>query len=69
MRRRCDWEEAENWNLTTSGPVRGRNECADLAAIPIDLDFRTEQILRKALLLADDWKVNSPDLVRLFMPE
>ena len=41
----------------------------DLAAIPIDLDYRTEMILRKAHLLADDWKIESPDLVRQLMPE
>jgi len=40
----------------------------DLAAIPIDLDYRTETILRKAHVLADDGKIDSPDLVRQLMP-
>ena len=40
----------------------------DFAAIPIDLDYRTEMILRKAYLLADDWKIESPDLVQQLMP-
>ena len=41
----------------------------DLATIPIDLDYRTEMILRKAHVLADDWKIDSPDLIRQLMPE
>jgi hypothetical protein len=41
----------------------------DLAAIPIELDYRTEAVLRKAYVLANDWKIDSPDLVRQFMPE
>ena len=41
----------------------------DLSAVPIDLDPRTELILRKAHVLADDWKIDSPDLVRQFMPD
>jgi hypothetical protein len=41
----------------------------DLAAVPIDLDPRTELILRKALILADDWKIDSPELVRQLMPD
>jgi len=41
----------------------------DLAAIPIELDHRTEMILRKAHVLADDWKIDSPDLMRQWMPE
>ncbi|HEV3063268.1 MAG TPA: DUF4132 domain-containing protein [Vicinamibacterales bacterium] len=36
----------------------------DFAAFPIDLDFRTEQILRKAFVLANDGKIDSPDLIR-----
>jgi hypothetical protein len=36
----------------------------DFAAFPIDLDFRTEQILRKAYVLAHDGKIDSPDLIR-----
>jgi hypothetical protein len=41
----------------------------DLSAVPIDLDPRTELILRKAHILADDWKIDSPDLVRQLMPD
>jgi hypothetical protein len=40
----------------------------DLTAIPIELDYRTELILRRAHVLADDWKINSPELVRQLMP-
>jgi hypothetical protein len=36
----------------------------DVSAFPIDLDHRTEMILRKAYLLANDWKIDSPDLIR-----
>jgi hypothetical protein len=41
----------------------------DLNAIPIELDHRMELILRKAHVLADDWKITSPELVRQLMPE
>jgi hypothetical protein len=41
----------------------------DLGAVPIDLDPRTEMILRKAHILADDWKIDSPELVRQLMPD
>jgi hypothetical protein len=41
----------------------------DLASIPIELDYRTEMVLRKAYVLADDWKIDSPEMVRQFMPE
>ena len=41
----------------------------DFSAIPIDLDYRTETILRKAYVLADDWKIESPDLIRQLMPK
>jgi len=41
----------------------------DLGAIPIEMDYRTEMILRKAHLLADDWKIDSPDLIKQLMPE
>jgi Domain of unknown function (DUF4132) len=41
----------------------------DLSAVPIDLDPRTELILRKAYVLADDWKIDSPELVRQLMPD
>jgi hypothetical protein len=39
----------------------------NLAAFPIDLDYRTEMILRKAHLLANDWKIDFPDLIRQLM--
>ena len=41
----------------------------DFAAIPIELDYRTETILRKAYVLADDWKIDSPDLIQQLMPK
>jgi len=41
----------------------------DVASFPIDLDYRTETILRKAHVLADDWKIESPELIRQLMPE
>jgi hypothetical protein len=37
--------------------------------IPVDLDYWTEMILRKAHVLADDWRIESPDLIRQLMPE
>ena len=36
---------------------------------PVELDYRTETILRKAHILADDWKIDSPELVKQLMPE
>lgn len=41
----------------------------DLAAVPIDLDYRSETILRNAYVLADDWKIDSPDLITQLMPK
>jgi hypothetical protein len=41
----------------------------DFSAIPPDLDYRTETILRKAYVLADDWKIESPDLIQQLMPK
>jgi hypothetical protein len=41
----------------------------DLGSVPIDLDPRTELILRKAHILADDWKIDAPELVRQLMPD
>jgi hypothetical protein len=41
----------------------------DFAAIPVDLDYRTETILRKACVLADDWKIDSPELIQQLMPK
>ena len=40
----------------------------DLDKIPIELDYRTEMILRRAYLLADDWKIDDPDLIKQFLP-
>jgi hypothetical protein len=40
-----------------------------LKNLPIDLDYRTELALRKAYVLADDWRINSPDLVPQLAPE
>ena len=41
----------------------------ELPDLPIDLDYRTEMILRKAYLLANDWQIKDPDLIRQFMPK
>ena len=41
----------------------------DFTAIPIELDYRTETILRKACVLAEDWKIDSPDLIKQLMPK
>jgi hypothetical protein len=41
----------------------------DLTDISLDLDHRTEIVLRKAHFLADDWKIESPDLIRQLMPK
>ncbi len=41
----------------------------DFRAIPMDLDYRTETILRQAYVLADDWKIDSPDLIKQLMPK
>ena len=46
-----------------------KNVQLDTNAIPIELDHRTELILRKAHVLADDWKITSPELVRQLIPE
>lgn len=40
----------------------------NLKDLPIDLDYRTELALRKAYVLADDWKITSPELIRQLMP-
>ena len=32
----------------------------DFSALPIDLDHRTEMVLRKAHLLANDWNIDRP---------
>jgi hypothetical protein len=39
----------------------------DFSVFPIDLDHRTEMILRKAYVLASDWEIDSPDLIRQLM--
>jgi hypothetical protein len=39
----------------------------DFSALPIDIDYRTEMILRKAHVLANDWNIDSPDLIRQLM--
>jgi hypothetical protein len=41
----------------------------DSSALSIDFDSRSETILRKAYVLADDWKIDSPDLIRQLMPK
>jgi uncharacterized protein DUF4132 len=41
----------------------------DFAAIPIEMDYRSEMILRKAYVLADDWKIDSPDLIQQLLPK
>jgi hypothetical protein len=41
----------------------------ELAEPPLELDYRTETILRKAHVLANDWKIESPELIRQLMPE
>lgn len=37
--------------------------------LPIDLDYRTELALRKAYVLANDWRIDSPPLIRQLVPE
>jgi len=39
----------------------------EVSAIPIELDYRTEAILRKAYVLANDWNIDSPELIRQLM--
>jgi hypothetical protein len=41
----------------------------ELDDVPIEMDYRTEMILRKAYLLADDWKIEDSELIRQFMPK
>lgn len=40
-----------------------------LQDVPVDLDYRTEMILRRAYVLANDWNIDSPDLVKQLMPK
>lgn len=35
----------------------------------MDLDYRTESILHKAYILADDWKIDSQELIQRLMPK
>ena len=39
----------------------------DIGSLTIDLDYRTDSILRKAHVLANDWTIDSPELVRQLM--
>jgi hypothetical protein len=48
-------------------PTLLENVPLDLSAFPVDLDHRTETVLRKAYVLANDWKIDSPDLIRQLM--
>lgn len=41
----------------------------EVADLPLELDFRSETILRKAYLLANDWKIEDAELIRQFMPK
>lgn len=41
----------------------------ELTDLPIDLRYRTERILRKAYLLADDWKIKDSELIKQFLPK
>lgn len=41
----------------------------NLHDVPVDLDYRTEMILRRAYVLANDWNINSPELVKQLMPK
>jgi hypothetical protein len=36
----------------------------DVSAFPIEVDHRTEMILRNAFLLVNDWKIDSPEIIR-----
>jgi hypothetical protein len=39
----------------------------DFTAFPIELDHRAQTVLRKAQFLANDWEIDSPDLIRQLM--
>ena len=41
----------------------------ELQDLPVELDHRTEMILRKAYVLANDWNIDSPDLIKQLMPK
>ena len=36
----------------------------DFSALPIEMDYRSETILRKAHVLANDWNIDLPELIR-----
>ncbi|HTM89839.1 MAG TPA: hypothetical protein VL155_16665 [Terriglobales bacterium] len=40
-----------------------------LQDVPLDLDYRSEMILRRAYVLANDWNIDSPELVKQLMPK
>ena len=40
-----------------------------LRDLPVDLDFRTQMVLRKAYVPADDWKITAPELMSQLIPE
>jgi hypothetical protein len=40
----------------------------DLSEVPLDMDYRTEMALRKASVLAEDWKIDDPELIKQLMP-
>jgi len=40
-----------------------------LEKLALELDHRIEMILRKAYVLADDWNIDSPELVKQLMPK
>jgi hypothetical protein len=41
----------------------------EYGAISVELDYRTEMILREAYVLANDWKIDSPELIQQLMPK
>jgi hypothetical protein len=41
----------------------------DFNSFPVEMDYRTETILRKAHILANDWEISSPELIRQLTPE
>jgi hypothetical protein len=40
-----------------------------LQDVPLELDYRSEMILRRAYVLANDWNINSPELIKQIMPK
>jgi hypothetical protein len=41
----------------------------DLNTLPLELDHRTGSALRKAHIVANDWKITDPDLIEQFTPK